>query len=101
MFSLYKVKVFKMRLSQVKRKLTVYYAATLFSIFFAIVGFSYNAWRLEQSEFNASARESAFLMLSTLAEFEQVVFASYYDEDNERGNPRVGWGKVILMCIQV
>ena len=36
-------------------------------------------------------------MLSTLAEFEQVVFANHYDHDQQRGNPRIGWGKVILL----
>ena len=81
----------------IRRKLLLYYATTLFSILFAIVGFSYNAWRLEQSEYNASVRVAAFSMLSTLAEFEQVVFANYYDNNLEKGNPRTGWGKVILM----
>ncbi|WP_448549127.1 hypothetical protein [Thalassotalea fusca] len=80
-----------------RQKLKIYYFTTIFSIVFSIIGFSYNAWRLEQSEFNASARVAAFSMLSTLAEFEQVVFANHYDHDLQRGNPRVGWVKVILL----
>lgn len=78
-------------------RIKVYQATALFSVLFALVGFSYNVWRMEVTEHNSNVRESAFELLLQLAELEQVVYAAHYDQDPERGNPRDGWVKVGLI----
>lgn len=79
-----------------KTKLKNYYFTAIFGVFFAIVGFSYNTWRMEVSEDNNNIRTAAFETLLVLAEFEQVIYAAHYDKDHENGNPRLGWVKVGL-----
>ncbi len=79
------------------RRMKWYQATALFSVLFALVGFSYNVWRLEVTEHNSSVREAAFESLLQLAELEQLVFAAHYDQDPVGGNPRVGWVKVGLI----
>lgn len=81
---------------QLKTKLKNYYFTAIFGVFFAVVGFSYNTWRMEVSEDNNNIRTAAFEMLLVLAEFEQVIYAAHYDQDKENGNPRLGWVKVGL-----
>ena len=83
--------------SDTSTRLKVYQATALFSVLFALMGFSYNVWRMEITERNSSVRESAFELLLQLAELEQVVYAAHYDQDTERGNPRDGWVKVGLI----
>ena len=78
-------------------KLNVYYLTAIFSLVFALLGFSYNAWRLEASEDNNNIRTASFEVLLELAELEQLVFAAHYDQDPGAGNPRTGWVKVGLI----
>jgi hypothetical protein len=74
-----------------ERRLRWYQGATLFSVMFALLGFTYNVWRMEQTEHNSSVREASFEMLLQLAELEQLVYAAHYDRDPAAGNPRTGW----------
>ena len=74
-----------------------YQATALFSVLFALVGFSYNVWRMEVSEHNSSVREASFELLLQLAELEQLVYAAHYDQDPVAGSPRTGWVKVGLI----
>ncbi len=67
------------------------------SLVFAVTGFSYNAWRLEESESNNIVRDAAFEVLTELAEFEQVLYASHYDKNDVEGSPRLGWVKIGLI----
>ena len=83
--------------TQLVKRLRVYYITSIFSIFFALIGFSYNLWRLEVSEKNNTIRIAAFSMLTELAELEQIVYAAHYDKDTIVGNPRNGWVKVGLI----
>jgi hypothetical protein len=78
-----------------KKKLRLYYITTIFSLVFAVVGFSYNAWRLEVSKDNNNIRTASFEVLKNLAEFEQVLFSAHYDQDEVSGNPRLGWIKIV------
>lgn len=81
-----------------QQRMKVYQATAIFSVLFALVGFSYNVWRLEATELNNNRREAAFELLLQLAELEQLVYASHYDQDEVGGNPRVGWVKVGLIA---
>lgn len=81
----------------IEGKLRSYYITTVASVLFAVIGFSYNAWRLEVSEDNSNIRTAAFQVLVELADFEQVLYAGFYDGDNVRGSPRMGWVKVGLI----
>ncbi len=78
-------------------RLKFYQATAIFSVLFALLGFSYNVWRMEVTEHNSNVREAAFELLLQLAELEQVVYAAHYDQDTERGSPRDGWVKVGLI----
>ncbi len=76
----------------------VYQATALFSVMFALVGFSYNVWRMEVTEHNSNVRSASFELLLQLAELEQLVYAAHYDRDPVQGNPRKGWVKVGLIA---
>jgi hypothetical protein len=76
----------------------VYQATAIFSVLFALLGFSYNVWCMEITEHNSNVRSASFELLLQLAELEQLVFAAHYDQDTVRGNPRTGWVKVGLIA---
>ncbi|MGB2740887.1 MAG: hypothetical protein WBC60_10090 [Cognaticolwellia sp.] len=80
-----------------KDKLKVYYIMSVFSVLFALLGFSYNAWRMEVSEENNNVRTAAFEVLSHLGELEHIILSAHYDNDIIEGNPRKGWVKVGLV----
>ena len=85
-------------LEKYKTRLNSYYFTAVLSFIVAIVGFSYNTWRLEVSEDNSNIRTASFSVLTLLAEFEQNIFAAHYDQDKVAGSPRVGWVKVGLIA---
>ncbi len=76
------------------KRLKTYQITSILSILLTLVGFSYNVYRLEQSEINSNVRTSSFEMLKELANLEQIVYAAYYEKDKKAGNPRTGWVKV-------
>jgi hypothetical protein len=82
----------------VLRKMKIYQATAIFSVLFALVGFSYNVWRMESSEHNDTVRNASFEILLQLAELEQLVYAAHYDHDRSVGSPRIGWVKVGLIA---
>lgn len=82
---------------ELKSKLKVFYITSVFSMIFAVLGFSYNAWRLELSEDNNNIRTAAFEVLLQLSELEQIIYAAHYDKDAEQGNPRKAWVKIGLI----
>jgi len=82
---------------QLQAKLKIYYVTAILSVCFAVIGFSYNAWRLEITEDNNNIRTAAFEVLTNLSELEQVVFYAHFDQDEVEGNPRKGWIKVGLI----
>ena len=69
----------------------------IISLCFALSGFSYNAWRMEQSEENNNIRTASFQVLLELGGLEQVIFHRHYDQNLDTGNPRTGWVKVGLV----
>jgi hypothetical protein len=83
--------------TRLDHKFRNYYATAIVSLLFALIGFSYNAWRMEASEDNSNIRTAAFEVLTELAELQQLIFAAHYDKDPVAGNPRVGWVKVELI----
>ena len=82
---------------ELKSKLKVFYITSIFSMIFAVLGFSYNAWRMELSEDNNNIRTAAFEVLLQLSELEQVIYAAHYDKNTQEGSPRKGWIKVGLI----
>ena len=79
------------------KKLNLYQALVIASMVFALLGFSYNVWRMEVTEQNNTIRTASFQMLLALSELEQVVYLNHYDNDQVNGNPRLGWVKVGLV----
>lgn len=78
---------------QVRRNLVA-----IISLALAILSLSYNTWRNEVTEHNRNVRQAGFEMLLTLGEVHQIVFFLHYDKDEIRGNPRLGWAKVLLVA---
>ncbi len=69
----------------------------IISLVVAVTSLSYNTWRNEQSEYNRNIRQGGFQMLIKLGELQEVLFFSHYDMDTERGNPRAGWARVLVI----
>jgi hypothetical protein len=69
----------------------------IISLVLAILSLSYNTWRNELTEHNRNVRQAGFEMLVTLGEVHEIVFFLHYDKDEVRGNPRLGWAKVLLV----
>jgi len=77
---------------QVRRNLVA-----IISLVLALLSLSYNTWRNEATEHNRNIRQAGFEILVTLGEVHQIVFFRHYDQDEVRGNPRLGWAKVLLI----
>jgi len=82
---------------ELENKLKAYYVTAVLGVVFAVVGFTYNAWRMEVSEDNNNIRTASFEVLKELTELEQVIYAAHYDQDEKEGNPRKGWVKIGLI----
>ena len=78
-------------------KLRNFNFASILSLLFAVLGFTYNAWRLEQSEENNNIRSASFQILVELAELEQIIYLAHYDKDLKEGSPRKCWIEVGLI----
>jgi len=82
---------------ELKHKLKLFYITSIFSMVVAVIGFSYNAWRMELTEDNNNIRTASFEVLTELSELEQIIYAAHYDKDMQEGNPRKAWVKVGLI----
>jgi len=69
----------------------------IISLMLALLSLSYNTWRNEVTEHNRNVREAGFEVLVTLGELHEIIFFLHYDKDAVRGNPRLGWTKVLLV----
>ena len=81
---------------QAEKQIRNYQVAVIFSLLFALLGFSYNVWRMEITEENANTRTACFELLLVLSELEQLVYSAHYDKNKSEGSPRKGWVKVGL-----
>ncbi|MEZ9820075.1 hypothetical protein AB4238_05540 [Shewanella sp. 10N.286.45.A1] len=77
--------------------INVFQLTAVFSMLFALVGFSYNVWRMEITEYN-NVRSASFELLLQLSELESIIYAAHYDQDVIQGSPRKGWIKVNLIA---
>ncbi len=68
-----------------RQKLKLYYMTSIFSIAFAMLGFTYNTWRMEITEDNSNIRTAAFEVLLQLSEIERIIYAAHYDKNSEEG----------------
>jgi len=82
---------------QFNLKFKLYQITVIFSMLFALVGFSYNVWRMEVSEQNNTIRTASFEMLVELSSLEQLIYTAHYDGDVAEGSPRKAWVKVGLI----
>lgn len=78
-------------------RIELYYITAICSLLIAVIGFTYNTWRLEVTEDNNNIRTASFEVLSLLSELEQNIYALHYDDNHEEGSPRIGWVKVGLI----
>jgi len=81
---------------QAEKQIRSYQVAVIASLLFALLGFSYNVWRMEVTEQNANTRTACFELLLVLSELEQLVYSAHYDKNTLEGSPRKGWVKVGL-----
>lgn len=84
--------------TQIQKKLQIYQITIIFSVLFALIGFSYNVWRMEVSEENSNIRTACFEILLELSALEQLIYTAHYDGDLKEGSPRKGWVKVGLIA---
>lgn len=84
--------------TQIQKKLHLYQITVVFSVLFALIGFSYNVWRMEISEENNNIRTACFEILLELSSLEQLIYTAHYDGDLKEGSPRKGWVKVGLIA---
>jgi len=84
-------------LNDLPKRFRSYQITAIASLLFAVIGFSFNAWRMAESEQNNTIRTASFEILIQLSALEQVVFAAYYDKDLKTGSPRLGWIAVGLI----
>ena len=84
--------------AQIQKKLYIHQIAIIFSVLFALIGFSYNVWRMEISEENNNIRTASFEILLELSSLEQLIYIAHYDGDVKEGSPRKGWVKVGLIA---
>lgn len=80
-----------------KRRISIFQTTAIFSMLFALVGFSYNVWRMEITEYNSNMRSASFELLLQLSELEAIIYSAHYDKNTIDGNPRKGWIKVGLI----
>ena len=73
------------------------HSVALISLIIALSSLAYNTWRNEQTEENRNVRTAGIELLLKLGELDRVVFYSYYDQDQERGNPRLGWAYALTI----
>ena len=81
---------------QAEKQIRNYQVAVIASLLFALLGFSYNVWRMEVTEENANTRTACFELLLVLSELEQLVYSAHYDKNIVEGSPRKGWVKAGL-----
>jgi sensor domain CHASE-containing protein len=81
---------------QAEKQIRNYQLGVMASLLFALLGFSYNVWRMEASEQNTNTRTACFELLLVLSELEQLVYSAHYDKNTVEGSPRKGWIKVGL-----
>ncbi|NKF51119.1 hypothetical protein G3R49_11185 [Shewanella sp. WXL01] len=84
-------------MSTYSQRLKLVQLTAISSLLFALIGFSYNVWRMQASEHNANIRDASFEMLLQLSELELIIYAGHYDQDSKLGSPRKGWVKVGLI----
>ena len=85
------------RLMQQNSKLRLFYVTSVLSMIFAVIGFSYNTWRMQVTEENNNIRTASFEVLSRLSEMEQLIYTAHYDKNTIDGSPRKIWVKVGLI----
>jgi len=73
------------------------HAVALLSLTVALVGLSYNTWRNERTEQNRNIRVAGFEILKILGELQLVVDYAHFHEDQQQGDPTMGWGKVLFI----
>jgi hypothetical protein len=69
----------------------------LISLVIAISSFGYNSWRNEQTEANRNIRDGGFYLLRELGQLQLVVDRGHYRQDEDAGDPIIGWNRVILI----
>lgn len=81
----------------IENKLHLYQVTVIFSLMFALAGFSYNVWRMEVTEDNSNIRTACFEILIQLSSLEQLVYTAHYDNNLQDASPRKGWVTVGLI----
>ena len=84
--------------TQFQKRLNIYQITVIFSVLFALVGFSYNVWRMEVTEENNNIKTACFEILLELSSLEQLINTAHYDRDVKEGSPRKGWVKIGLIA---
>ena len=69
----------------------------LISLIVSIVTLVYITWSNHVAEEHQIYRLSGFELLKNLGELQVIVNYSYYEPENQMGNPMLGWGHIALI----
>lgn len=69
----------------------------LISLGIALFGLGYNTWRNETTERHRNVRQSAFVLLSTLGELQQLADTRYFGGERSESNRIAIWGRITLV----
>jgi len=67
------------------------------SVIVALTGMAYNTYRNEKTEINHNVRAAAFETLKNLGETQILVNYAHFKKDRDRGDTRLGWGRMTLI----
>ena len=69
----------------------------LTSLAIALAALGYNTWRNERTERNRNIRVAGIELLQEIGSLQQIIFYAHYAEDDQRGDPRMGWADVLTI----
>lgn len=70
-----KVNIYIKHLSRIE----LYQPTALFTVFFALLGFTYNVWRIKVTEGNSNIRTASFEIF--------LIYSAHYNGDQREGSP--------------
>ena len=69
----------------------------LTSLAIALAALGYNTWRNERTERNRNIRVAGIELLQEIGSLQQIIFYAHSAEDDQRGDPRMGWADVLTI----
>lgn len=69
----------------------------IISLVVALSALGYSTWRNERTERNRNIRAAGFELLTEIGSLQQIIFYAHFAEDDQRGDPRMGWADMLTI----